>query len=129
MPGGHRDILIEGNRFEDNDGPNIMLGSAIGVKIKDNVFVRPMKEPFHGLKLMMNTDALIDLVECRDVSFEGNRIIDPGPHMKKVVDLGANASASGVETGFKLEDSASGIEILKAEYGIDGKIFDVRCCR
>ena len=38
LPGGHRNILIEGNRFENISGPNMMISAAIGVTVRNNIF-------------------------------------------------------------------------------------------
>jgi hypothetical protein len=40
LPGGHRNITIENNTFEDNVGINVLVTSAEGVEIKGNHFVR-----------------------------------------------------------------------------------------
>lgn len=103
LPGGHRNILIEGNRFENNDGPNIMISSAVGVTVRNNTFLNPMRDAYHGLRPPLPPDSLIALTECRDVAFADNLIIAPGPFMKKIVGLTDTASASGTESGFRVE--------------------------
>jgi len=104
-PGGHRNILVEGNRFEKNDGPNIMISSAIGVEIKNNTFINPMHHAYHGLNPPLPPDSLIALTECRDVSFKNNEIINPGAFMKKIVGKTSSAFSSNADSGFKIEVS------------------------
>jgi hypothetical protein len=88
-PGGHRDILIADNRFEDNDGPNLLITSAQGVRITGNRFVRPMRlASTFGSDKGVDPDALIWCAESRDVILRGNLIEDAGPAMLRLVAAG-----------------------------------------
>ena len=40
-PGGHRNILVEGNTFEDIDATNMFLSSVTGMVVRNNRFVNP----------------------------------------------------------------------------------------
>jgi len=99
-PGGHRNILIENNRFEDNDGPNLMITSAIGVTVKNNTFVNPMHNKIWEFSIGPN-NALAIVTSASDVKFEGNKVINPGEFMKKTVSAAPSAkNVSGKKDGF-----------------------------
>lgn len=98
-PGGYRDILIEANRFEACDGPHITLSSAIGVMVKNNVFVRPMNRALNTHP-PLPTDALVYVTESKAVQFRDNEIIDPGQFMKTPVSVTPTASVHGAQNGF-----------------------------
>lgn len=100
-PGGHRNILIEGNRFERNDGVNILVTSAKNVEIKDNIFVSPMNTPSDfGRDKGANPRALIWLHESDDIKLSGNRIESPGAGMQKPVEATPAArNVSGLDDG------------------------------
>lgn len=103
LPGGHRNLLIEGNRFEDNDGPNIVITSAIGVKVIDNVFMNPMHQNYHGvLKTPIDEKCLILLRHCKDISMSGNQVVNPGPFMERIVDSSDLEMAGKLSDGFRI---------------------------
>ncbi|MDR2675231.1 MAG: right-handed parallel beta-helix repeat-containing protein [Opitutaceae bacterium] len=82
--GGHRDILIEDNVFEDNDGVNMVLASADGVVVKGNRFIRPMRRPAsRGRTAGIPCDALVAVRNCENLTFEKNEILEPGPELKQ----------------------------------------------
>jgi hypothetical protein len=82
-PGGHRDIVVEDNLFDDNSGPNILVAAASGVLIKDNRFVRPMSRPSDfGKDKGVDPSALIWLQSPAGVTLEGNVIEQPGSHLR-----------------------------------------------
>lgn len=88
-PGGHRDILISGNRFEDNDGPNLLITSAQGVRVEGNRFVRPMRmASTFGSDKGVDPDALIWCAESRDVELHGNIVEDAGRALLRLVAAG-----------------------------------------
>lgn len=98
--GGHRNILIEGNTFENNNGPNLLLTSADGVTVRNNRFVSPMKVPStFGTAKETDPTALIDLTQCANVKFENNVVIGAGEGMKKLISASSTASGTGFETG------------------------------
>jgi hypothetical protein len=91
-PGGHRDILIAGNTFEDNHGPNLMITSADGVRVEGNRFVRPL-----GAATGLGADRGVDphalvWLGCTGVSFAGNRIEQPGAAMQRPLAAGLGAA-------------------------------------
>jgi hypothetical protein len=93
-PGGHRDILISGNRFEDNDGPNLLITSAQGVRIEDNRFVRPMHAAStFGTDKGVDPGALLWCAESRDVALRGNIVEDAGPGMLRLICAGPGWTA------------------------------------
>lgn len=104
LPGGHRNITIEGNHFENNDGPNIMISSATEVIIKDNIFINPMHKKYHGLNPPFSTDALIVITESNKVHFDGNRIVKPGRFMKMTVNISESSNISGTKEGLKISE-------------------------
>lgn len=79
--GGHQNVTISGNIFEKNDGLNVLVSSATNVSIINNRFVSPGRNlepyPFNAPE-----GALGWIVNSRDVTVEGNAIIDPGTHLK-----------------------------------------------
>ena len=102
--GGHRNILIENNLFEENNGPNLLIASADGVTVRSNRFVRPMQVPstFTAGK-GINPQALVCLTQCTNVVVGGNVVVAPGPGMVKPVDATPSAQGSGFEAGMRVE--------------------------
>lgn len=101
LPGGHRNILIEGNVLEDNDGPNLVISSAVGVTVKDNQFNHPMSRPsYYG---HADKQVLVLVTEAKDVVLSGNQVIAPGPFMSKTVSASPSAMVESKETGFHIQ--------------------------
>ena len=99
-PGGHRNITLENNRFEDNDGVNILVCSADQVTIRRNQFLRPMGQPdAFGRDKGIDPGALVWLDQCSAVHLEDNVVSSPGPHLQKLVHATETASGTGFETG------------------------------
>ena len=104
LPGGHRQILVEGNTFEDDDGTNLLLSSAIGVTVRNNRFVRPMQQPTtRATALGIDPTALVWVTECQDVTFSGNILVDPGPYLKKEIEATSTATGEGFSDGITLQ--------------------------
>lgn len=101
LPGGHRNILIEGNRFEENDGPNLFLSSAIGVVVRNNVFQRPMEQ--YARYGYADNSSLVLVTEAEQVAFSGNAILQPGSFMKRIVNASPTASVTGAQSGFQVK--------------------------
>ena len=79
-PGGHRNLLIANNAIEEVDGPNLLVTSAIGVRIENNRFIRPMRTVTNiGHDKGIDPQALIWLEATSQVSLEANSVEDPGP--------------------------------------------------
>ncbi|XHR29490.1 MAG: right-handed parallel beta-helix repeat-containing protein [Chthoniobacteraceae bacterium] len=101
-PGGHRDIHIENNVFENNQGTNIVVTSASEVQIKNNRFLSPMTQPREfGTEKGVNPHALIWVSKAQNVQLEGNEVVAPGPYLKTLVDTvevtGTPLSENGVK--------------------------------
>ncbi len=105
LPGGHRNIEIRDNRFEDDRGPNIIITSAIGVKIDHNRFLHPMREPaFHIEPIGVdNTAALIWMRNADQVSLHGNLVVSPGKYFKSLIDTDGTVNATGLDNGVVIQ--------------------------
>ncbi len=103
LPGGHRNIKIEGNLFENNRGANLVITSVIGIEIKNNRFVNPMKEPaFRVETIGVNNDsALIWMRSAERVVLSGNEMVSPGSFFKTTID--ADFPFEGKENGIVLK--------------------------
>ena len=107
-PGGHRNILVEGNTIEDVNGPNLLITSAQGVVVRNNRFIRPMESRLGlGAEKGVDLDSLVWMTQCSGVSFAGNEVIDAGPGMKKLVTATATAHGTGLDTGFQVVPPAA----------------------
>jgi hypothetical protein len=101
-PGGHRNITIENNRFEDNDGVNVVVCSAQGVTIRNNQFVNPMTHPDeYGRDKGVDPRALIWINESSKVDLSGNIVTNPGAYLAKLVEATASGSGTGFNTGVR----------------------------
>ena len=100
LPGGHRNVTVEDNTFEDDDGPNLVVTSAEGVAIRNNRFVRPMEnENGRGSAAHVDPHALIWLTECSGITLAGNTVSDPGPFLKSNVVATPTATGTGLNDG------------------------------
>ena len=83
VPGGHRGIRVEDCRFENNDGPNVVISSAEDVVLRNNTFVNAMRRAApRGSRRGVEEGALIWVTESRDVRVEGSAVENPGPFRK-----------------------------------------------
>lgn len=80
-------LRIEDNVFEDCVGPNVVVSSARGVRVRGNRFERPHhgKPNDTGASYGIAGDAVIWIAESEDVDVEGNIVNDPGPFLGNVV--------------------------------------------
>ncbi|OJU97796.1 MAG: hypothetical protein BGO12_04375 [Verrucomicrobia bacterium 61-8] len=86
LPGGHQDILVEDNTFEENDGIQVMVTSAQRVVFRNNRFIGAMQED-KGSGLGISAQrSLFWISKSRDITIEGNEIVRSGPLMKRVVE-------------------------------------------
>ena len=107
-PGGHRNITVENNRFEDNNGINIMVCSAEGVTIRNNQFINPMRDATDfGMDKGADPSALIWVNESSKVSIVGNEVVNGGACLKKTVGATSTGSGTGFDTGVKIRPSAA----------------------
>ena len=104
---GHRNILIENNTFDHDDGPNILITSADKITVRGNKFVDPMQKPStFGTEKGIDPTALIDLTQCSHIKLVGNTVSDPGPGLKQFVSASGSASGTGFATGVAAETAA-----------------------
>jgi hypothetical protein len=105
IPGcGHRDIVLDGNRFENVNGVNLLITSACGVGVRNNRFIAAGRERVQagGASWGENAQALIFVTDSKKVQFEGNTVGAMGPFLKKLVDVSPTAQVEGVSTGVRL---------------------------
>ncbi|HLY75631.1 MAG TPA: right-handed parallel beta-helix repeat-containing protein, partial [Planctomycetota bacterium] len=100
---GHRQILIENNRFVENDGINLLLQSVDGAVVKGNRFERPDQAPsVRGRGRGIDPGALIWVSECRNVHFEGNQVTEPGAGLSRLLGIGpGTTNLVGLESGIQ----------------------------
>jgi hypothetical protein len=84
--GGHKDIQIENNTFENNDGVNVLVSSAKNILFANNQFVHPMWGlSQRGTDCGVDSESLYWITEADGVLIKANKIIDPGPYLKTTV--------------------------------------------
>lgn len=100
---GHQGITIENNRFEDNDGVQLIVDSARDIRVIDNAFVRAQHQANdRGSGRKIDPNALIFLRNCKDVVIEGNTISNRGPYGKTFITAMPDAlNISGQKDGLK----------------------------
>jgi hypothetical protein len=83
-PGIFRDITIEDNRFQEINGPCIVVTSASQVAIRRNAFIRPFSTPPNtiGRDLGIDSAALVWVAETSNLLLQDNTVSDPGPYGK-----------------------------------------------
>lgn len=102
FPGGHRNLTIEGNTFEEIDGPNMIITSAQNVVVKNNRFLKPMRRATTlGREKGVDTGALLWVSQSSDVTVSGNVVRDAGPFLKTPVKATDSARGAGFEDGIK----------------------------
>ncbi len=101
---GHNGIAVIGNRFVDNNGINLLVADAKNLLLADNTFINPMRMPDNrGADFHFGTSSLIWLQQCNNILLAGNRAINPGPAMKKLVGVGTDVSnVMGIKDGVKI---------------------------
>jgi hypothetical protein len=85
--GAFRNIVIEGNRFDDIRGPSIVVSSTQQLSVLNNTFTRVMTTPPGNTGGLVGIDsgALIWIEECSHVKISGNTIKSPGMYLKKLI--------------------------------------------
>ena len=83
----YKNILVEGNRFEDTRGLDISVSSARGVTIRKNIFcdIMTASPSDSGARYGVNQHALIWLDHCEDIHVAGNLVYEPGAFLKDLV--------------------------------------------
>jgi hypothetical protein len=102
-PGGHQNIVVEGNTFESINGVNMFLSSATGVVVRNNRFLNPQRDdvPINGKQWGVDSGSLIFVTQAEDVTFEGNTVSGLGPVTKTFIQTTETAHVKGVQTGVK----------------------------
>jgi hypothetical protein len=102
-PGGHRNIVLEGNTIENVNGTNLFISSASGVIVRNNRFVNAQQEEVAvaGAHWGVDAGSLIFVTQADGVVFEGNTVIGRGRSGKALVQSTATAVVRGAETGVK----------------------------
>lgn len=101
-PGGHRNISIIANRFEDDDGINILVCSARGIEIRDNVFIRPMRHPTtFGSDKKADPRALVFVHEADGVRLSGNTVEAAGEGLGALVKTSPTGAVEGAADGIR----------------------------
>jgi hypothetical protein len=86
---GHRQIVIEDNRFIENDGVNLLLQAVDGAVVRGNRFEWPdQSATLRGSARGIDPGALIWVSDCRNVLFEGNKVTHAGAALGKGVGVG-----------------------------------------
>jgi len=100
---GHRNLVIENNRFVENDGVNLLLQAVDGVVVKGNTFERPAQTATRrGSGRGIDSGALIWISDCRNVRFDANQVTQAGPALTTLVGVGPKTSSlAGVESGVR----------------------------
>ena len=98
LPGtGHQHIVLEGNRFENLTGVNLLITSATDVFVKDNLFIHAhhAQASVAGVAWGENAGALIFVTEAAPVRFEGNIVEDLGPFHQELIHATPSARIEG----------------------------------
>jgi hypothetical protein len=79
LPGGFKNITVDGNTFLENDGVNLMITSAQGVVVSNNHFIKPMQSVSdRGAFYEIDPHVLIWLSEIDNIRFDNNDVVNPG---------------------------------------------------
>jgi hypothetical protein len=101
---GHDGIAVVGNRFVNDNGINLLIADAKNLLVSGNVFIHPMRKADNRGAVHFGTSNLIWLQRCKNILLAGNRVIDPGPAMKKLVGVGPSVSnVKGSSNGVKIQ--------------------------
>jgi hypothetical protein len=78
---GHENIVVEGNRFEDNNGVNLLITSACGVEVHRNQFVRPGYGSVQSAGESWGEDpsVVVFVSQANDIRFSENEFVSKGP--------------------------------------------------
>ncbi|GAT33045.1 right handed beta helix region [Terrimicrobium sacchariphilum] len=115
-----QNIRIEGNRFEDFNGPGIVLFAAKGVSIRDNLFARVMTAPpsVTGAGKGVNGESLLWLTRSSDITTSGNKVYEPGAYLKATVsgkDV-AQDTLDKLAEGFSIETAPSPFNLTQPSH-------------
>ena len=105
VPGcGHRNILLENNRFEDLGGVNLFISSACDVTVKNNTFLSPQLTSasiplFEWWRPVRAS--LIFMTEVRKIRFESN-VVSGNLSKSQLVQFSRSGQVEGAEGGFTI---------------------------
>ena len=103
-PGGHRNVRIEDNVFEECDGINILVACTDGAVVRGNRMIRPMRN-----FLRMNRHdglpargALIQVLHSRNVTVGENLLEEPSSQFKEAFVAGPEVSELNAENACRI---------------------------
>ena len=91
--GVHQDLRIEGNLIKGTDNCGIYVASADGVVLRGNTIIDCSRKPSR-----MGGRNAIHLAQCRNVSIEDCKVIDPGPGLREALGFGTGVDKSSLRT-------------------------------
>jgi len=101
---GHSRITIEGNRFVELNGVNLLITSACDVTVRKNRFIHSQHQATEtaGRSWGEHPGVLVFVTEARQVRFEGNTASGLGPFNKQLIEATPSAiPLDGVKTGIR----------------------------
>jgi hypothetical protein len=100
LPGGHRNIVIENNTFDNIDNVNILVASAEEVTISGNRFQSPlMSSPPPASTMSVDNGSLVYLSQVRDVQLSENKVMNAGPGLSRLIKSDDTVSGTGLSNG------------------------------
>lgn len=98
---GHRHIIFKDNRFENDNGVNLLITSAQDVTVEGNVFSHSQTERYAAAGQSWGEDAsaLINIAQATRVTLRKNKVIDQGGFVRSYVKLLAGADVTGADSG------------------------------
>lgn len=104
-PGGHRDVTIENNTFENIDGINLLVSSAERVVIENNRFVNAEANavPATHHTGALPTDVLCFFTECSQINMSKNEVTKPGRFFRELINTSGTVEGTGLGSGTKLD--------------------------
>ena len=104
--GAIRNIILENNRFENNNGPQIVVSTANDVIIRKNMFINPMMKPVpNPTEGMLDYNALIWATRMVGLHVKDNLIQNPGPQLKRLVAFGPDVLEPDVAGGVTIQQA------------------------
>ena len=102
---GHRNILIENNGFDANDGCNLQIDGVQGITVRGNIFTHALLHPTErGKDREIDPGCLIFVRKAKDVAIRRNKVEHPGPAMRNTIGIGPNvAIVRGQDGGVKID--------------------------
>ena len=75
-----KNIIIEGNTVQGGSGPQLVISSASGITVRNNLFNSPQHDtpPDTGESYRIAKNAVVWMTKCEDVSYQANTIDNIG---------------------------------------------------